>query len=205
MILASATAVAPHIFWVTSRAAGIAAMVLASASVCAGLLIGARGTPRKGLGGDARALHEALSLATLVAIAVHGAALLGDHYLHPSLVEISVPFASAYRPLWTGVGVIGGWGMAFLGLSFYARKTIGQSRWRSLHRFTAAFWALGIVHSIGAGTDAGQLWFLVLAAAAVVPALILLAGKFARAPAPDYTARPDDGHLRDPAGVARPS
>ncbi len=180
MIALTATSAAPHVFWITSRAAGIAAMVLASASVGAGLLIGARGTPRRGLGGDARALHESLSLATLAAIAVHGAALLGDHYLHPSLLDISIPFTGAYRPFWTGVGIAGGWGLALLGLSYYARASIGQSRWRSLHRFTALFWALGIVHSVGAGTDAGQLWFLALLAISVAPALVLLAGRLAR-------------------------
>ena len=58
---------------------------------------------------DAKALHEALSLATLVAIAVHGAALLGDHFLHPTLLDISVPFTGGYRPFWTGLGIAAGW------------------------------------------------------------------------------------------------
>ena len=28
----------------------------------------------------------------------------------------------AHRPLWTGLGIIGGWLAAILGLTFYARK-----------------------------------------------------------------------------------
>ena len=36
-----------------------------------------------------------------------------------------------------------------------------------LHRFIAVFWLLGVVHMLGAGTDAGQPWFLVLAAVVV--------------------------------------
>jgi sulfoxide reductase heme-binding subunit YedZ len=183
VIIAGAVSAGPHIFWITSRAAGTAALVLSSAAVAAGLLIGSRGGVLKGSGGDTKALHEALSLATLVAIAIHGLALLGDHYLHPSIFEISIPFISAYRPLWTGIGVAGGWGLAVLGLSYYARTWVGQNRWRSLHRFTALFWLLGIAHSIGAGTDAGQLWFLLVLAVPVVPALVLLLNRLSRATA----------------------
>jgi sulfoxide reductase heme-binding subunit YedZ len=173
------TAAGPHLFWVTSRAAGTAALVLSSASVGAGLLVRGRGQSRRVLGGDARVLHEALALATLSAIAVHGAALLGDRFLHPSLIDISIPFTGAYRPLWTGIGIIGGWGLAALGLSFYARRWVGQSRWRTLHRFTAVFWLLGVAHSIGAGSDARQPWLLVAIAVTTVPALTLLLGRLA--------------------------
>ncbi len=183
MIAATSTSVAPHLFWITSRAAGIAALVLASAAVGAGLLISARGTPRRGLGGDAKALHEALSMAALVAIAVHGLALLGDHYLHPTVLDISIPFTGGYRPLWTGIGIVAGWALAALGLSYYARAWVGQSRWRSLHRFTALFWVLGIAHSIGSGTDAEQPWFLFVLVLSVAPAMILLLGKLTRSSA----------------------
>jgi methionine sulfoxide reductase heme-binding subunit len=183
VIVATSTAVGPHLFWITSRAAGIAAMILASAAVGAGLLISGRGTPRKGLGGDAKALHEALSLATLVAIAVHGGALLGDHFLHPSVFDISIPFTGGYRPFWTGIGIAAGWALAALGLSYYARGWVGQSRWRSLHRFTALFWALGIAHSIGSGTDAEQPWFLLVLVLSAAPATVLLLGKLARSSA----------------------
>jgi sulfoxide reductase heme-binding subunit YedZ len=169
-----AVSAGPHIFWITSRAAGTAALVLSSLAVCAGLLIGSRGGALKGFGGDTKALHEALSLATLVAIAVHGLALLGDHYLHPTLFDLSIPFTGAYRPFWTGAGIVAGWGLALLGLSYYARRTVGQSRWRSLHRFTALFWLFGIAHSLGAGTDAGQLWFLALLLVPAAPAAVLL-------------------------------
>jgi sulfoxide reductase heme-binding subunit YedZ len=172
------TAAGPHLFWITSRAAGTAALVLSSASVGAGLLVRGRGPSRKVLGGDARVLHEALALATLSAIAVHGAALLGDRFLHPTLLDISIPFTGGYRPLWTGIGIVGGWGLAALGLSYYARRWIGQSRWRTLHRLTGLFWLLGVAHSIGAGTDARQVWLLAAMAIPTVPALVLLLGRF---------------------------
>lgn len=172
------TAASPHLFWITSRAAGDAALVLSSASVGAGLFVRGRGRSRRVPGGDSRVLHEALALATLSAIAVHGASLLGDRFLHPSVLDISIPFTGAYRPLWTGIGIVGGWGLAALGLSFYARHWIGQSRWRTLHRLTGLFWLLAIAHTIGAGSDARQAWLLALVAIPTVPALVLLLGRF---------------------------
>jgi sulfoxide reductase heme-binding subunit YedZ len=129
----------------------------------------------KGRAGDLRTLHEALSLSSLVALAVHGLALIGDHYLHPSLVDIALPFAGSYRTFWTSLGIIGGWAMVVLGLSFYGRRWIGTARWRKLHRFTAAAWLLGLIHALGEGTDAGRLWFMAMVGAVVVPALVLLA------------------------------
>ena len=167
-----ATAVGPHLFWITSRAAGIAALVLASASVCIGLLMGRR---LKGVSGpDLRVTHEALSLATLAALLIHGLALIGDGFLSLSLGDVAIPFVSSYKTLWTSTGIIAFWALALLGLSYYARRWIGVQRWRKLHRFTAVAWILGIVHSLGEGTDAGQSWFLAMTAIVVVPPLILL-------------------------------
>lgn len=167
-----ATAVGPHLFWITSRAAGIAALILSSASVCVGLLMGRR---FKGVSGaELRVTHEALSLGTLAALLVHGLALIGDGFLSMSLADVAVPFVSSYKTLWTTTGIIAFWALALFGLSYYARRWVGVKRWRKLHRFTAVAWLLGIVHSLGEGTDAGQTWFLAMTAIAVVPPLILL-------------------------------
>ena len=167
-----ATSVAPHLYWITSRAAGTAALVLSSLSVCVGVSIGGR--LLRGRGPDLRVAHEALSLATLAALLLHGLALLGDGFLHPSLFELAVPFAGHYRTLWTSVGIVAFWSLLLLGLSYYARARIGPRRWRMLHRFTALAWILGLVHALGEGTDAGQTWFLAMTATAVLPAFILL-------------------------------
>jgi methionine sulfoxide reductase heme-binding subunit len=167
-----ATAVGPHLYWIASRAAGSAALILSSVSVCVGLLMGGRVLKRRWP--DLRVTHEALSLATLGAIAVHGLTLLGDGFLNLSLADISVPFVSGYKTFWTTTGIIAFWAMLALGLSYYARGRIGVQRWRLLHRFTALAWILGIVHSLGEGTDAGKAWFLAMTAIVVLPALGLL-------------------------------
>ncbi|HWB68837.1 MAG TPA: ferric reductase-like transmembrane domain-containing protein [Solirubrobacterales bacterium] len=164
--------VAPHIFWITSRAAGTAAMLLSSASVTVGLMIGARRAAANKR--DLRSVHEALSLTALGMVAVHGLSLLGDSYLNPGPVGIAVPFVSFYRPAWTALGILAGYGLAVLGLTYYARDRIGAARWRRLHRLTAVFWLAAIAHSIGAGSDAVEPWFLLVNGALVLPAALLL-------------------------------
>jgi sulfoxide reductase heme-binding subunit YedZ len=166
---------APHLFWLTSRAAGFVALILASLAVSLGLLMSTKLLRRRGP--DLLVTHEILSLAAIAALVVHGVALLGDGYLHPSIADISVPFASSYKTVWTSVGIVGGWGLIVLGLSYYARRRIGAARWRKLHRFSALAWLAGLAHALGEGTDAGQAWFLAMIALVSVPALILLAAR----------------------------
>jgi sulfoxide reductase heme-binding subunit YedZ len=168
----------PHLFWITSRAAGIVALVLASLAVSAGLLMSTK--LLKGRTSELRSAHDTLALATIVAIAVHGVALLGDQFLHPSIADIAIPLVSSYKTFWTSLGIVGGWGLALLGLSYYARRYVGAARWRKLHRFTALAWLAGLVHALGEGTDAGQVWFLAMTALVVIPALALLATRLAR-------------------------
>lgn len=145
-----ATAVGPHLFWLTSRTAGIAALILSSVSVSVGLSMGGRFAKRHRA--ELRVTHEALSLATLAALAIHGVTLLGEGFLHPSLGDIAVPFLSGYKTFWTSAGIIAFWALLLLGVSYYARARIGVQRWRKLHRFTALAWILGVVHSLGEGT-----------------------------------------------------
>ena len=115
-----------HLFWIASRAAGIAALLLSSAAVGVGLTMGGRLV--KGHGVDLRAAHEALSLATLIAIVVHAAALLGDSYLNASALDLTVPFASGYKEPWMSIGIVAGWGLVALGVSYYFRTRIGVAR-----------------------------------------------------------------------------
>jgi methionine sulfoxide reductase heme-binding subunit len=184
-----ATTVNDHLFWITSRAAGTLALLFSSVAVGVGLSMG--GKLIKGRGPDLRATHEALSMATIVALVVHAVALLGDSFLHPSLADIAIPFASSYMRVWTTIGIVGGWMMIILGLSFYARGRIGQQRWRKLHRFTALAWILGLAHSLGEGTDAGQLWFLVATGIVALPAAALLVIRMSSRPAARGAVAPE--------------
>jgi sulfoxide reductase heme-binding subunit YedZ len=160
-------------WWLASRSAGIVAILCVSLSVILGLMM-ANGLPRRrGAKRRLLAVHESTALAGLVAIAVHGLTLLGDTYIRPSLANIAVPFTIGYEPFFTGLGIVGGWLAALLGLSFYARRRIGPRLWRRMHRLTVAVWVLAVVHTLGAGSDAGEVWMQALLLVTGVPIVFL--------------------------------
>lgn len=167
-----------HLFWLGSRATGIVAMLLVSFSVGIGLAMSSKLVRVPGMPPRMKALHEALALTSLGAIAAHGLLLLGDSYLHPSLAEITLPFAMHGQPIWTGLGVIGGWLAAILGLSFYVRRRIGTRVWRWLHRWTLLVYVLGVAHTLGSGTDSGSVWLLAILAATALPIVFLATYRF---------------------------
>ncbi|MEI6792693.1 MAG: hypothetical protein WCK97_05595 [Actinomycetes bacterium] len=160
-------------WWLASRSSGIVALLAVSISVIIGLMM-ANGLPRRpGAKRQLVAVHESTALAGLIAIAIHGVTLLGDSFMHPTIAQIAIPFTMSYRPLYTGLGVIAGWGAAFLGLSFYARRWFGARRWRTIHRATIGVWALAVIHTLGSGTDATQLWMRVILVFTGVPIIYL--------------------------------
>jgi methionine sulfoxide reductase heme-binding subunit len=158
-----------QLFWFASRAVGIVALIALAISVALGLAMSGRLTRRPGLPPKVRHFHESLTLVTLGLVGLHGGLLLFDSWLRPGLAGITLPFALGYRPLFTGMGIIGGWLAAILGLGFYVRKRIGVKTWRFMHRFTVVVYLLAIGHVLGAGTDAGSMWMIVLLTVLTAP------------------------------------
>jgi sulfoxide reductase heme-binding subunit YedZ len=158
-------------WWLASRAAGLTALLCITLAVGLGLALGGKVASKKpGLPRVLMAVHEHAALAGLIAIAVHGITLLGDAWLKASIVDIAVPFASDVKPFYVGLGVIGGYLAALLGLTFYARRRIGTKRWRQAHKATILVYVLSVIHTLGAGTDAKEPWLqaFMLATGAVI-------------------------------------
>jgi sulfoxide reductase heme-binding subunit YedZ len=162
---------AEHAWWLASRSAGVVALLSIAVSVGVGLAMAGRLSPKAG-----RALldvHQWTALVGLVAIAVHGITLLGDAFLDPGLAGIAVPFLIDHAPVWTGLGVIGGWLAAILGLSYWIRGRIGPQLWRQLHKATLLVYVLSVAHTLGAGTDASSAWMRALLLVTGAPILFL--------------------------------
>lgn len=162
-----------HVFWLASRGLGVGALVLVSLSVGMGLALSGRISRTPGIAATLKRQHEALALAGLVMIAAHGLTLLGDPYLRPGLADIALPFAMAAQPVWTGVGILGGWLAAIIGVSFYVRRWIGNQTWRRLHRWTIAVYLMSLAHTVGSGSDARSTWLLYIVFVTAAPILFL--------------------------------
>ncbi len=178
-----------YIWWLVSRASGIVALGLVTVAVLLGLTMSTKLLRRRGIGRTLVRLHEHVALVALGAIAVHGLALLGDPWLHPGVKGLTVPFTMSYRPLFTGLGILAGYLAALLGLSFYARRRIGVKLWRRLHRATVLVWVLGVIHTLGAGSDAATQWLRAFALLPAIPIVYLTVLRVLQQPAPKAPAR----------------
>jgi sulfoxide reductase heme-binding subunit YedZ len=188
-----------HLWWLAGRSAGIVAYLSLSLSVVLGVAMATGALPRR-VRPAVRTLHERVALLALGAIATHGLLILADGWLHPGLVGVLVPFTMAYRPAWTGLGILGGYLTVLLSLGYYARRTLGPRRWRAAHRFIPIAWALAAIHALGAGTDGATVWLRAIIAATAATVLALLVARWARS----GRRRPARPPREDPASRRRP-
>lgn len=139
--------------WFISRASGLVAFALLSGSVILGLLMSTKAANRWLPPKITNELHGMLSVLSLVFLAVHGGALLFDGFFAFTPLSLLVPFASPYKPLWVGLGVIAAWTTAGLAASVRFRKQIGYARWRRLHYLSFVAYVLSLVHGMSSGSD----------------------------------------------------
>ena len=98
-----------------------------------------------------------------------------DTFAPIRLVDAVVPFVSAYRPLWVGLGALALDLLLAIAVTSVMRHRIGFRGWRTVHWLSYACWPVALVHGLGAGTDASLGWMVVLSlacVAAVVAALV---------------------------------
>jgi sulfoxide reductase heme-binding subunit YedZ len=176
-------------WWLASRASGVVALILVTISVAIGLTMASKIVRKRGAGPILARVHEHTALMGLIAIAVHGITLLGDKWLNPGVKGVLVPFAMDHKPAFTGLGIIAGYLAAALGLTYYARRRIGAKLWRKAHRATVLVWALGVVHTIGAGTDASEPWLREFMVLTGVPIVVLFGVRMFHRPAKPAAAR----------------
>ena len=94
-------------FWLEARASGLAAYALVTISIVAGLVLKSRPFGTSLRPATVTDIHRFLALLSLTATGVHGVALLLDSSITITVQALFLPGLIPYRPLWTGVGVLG--------------------------------------------------------------------------------------------------
>jgi predicted ferric reductase len=164
------TEIASHLPWYLSRAAGITAYLLLSATMVLGLAIATRLGGRRLSRPVVFSLHEHLAWMGLAATGLHLGALLADSYLPFRVVDLLVPFAAPYRPAAVALGVIALYASVLITSSFAVRSRIGHRAWRTIHIASFGTYVLATAHGILAGSSTSQPWmqWLYLASGATV-------------------------------------
>jgi predicted ferric reductase len=155
----SLTGPEPQAYWYLARSSAWIAYLLLWASMMMGLSMTSKiarlwpGSPA------AYGLHQFISLLSIAFALFHGLILTGDRYINFSIIQVFIPFSNpAYRPLWVGIGQIGFYTLAVIGLSFYVRRAITPRGWRLVHYLSFVTFLFVFLHGITSGTDSGQLW-----------------------------------------------
>jgi len=144
--------------WYVVRAGGMVALFLLTASVVLGITLSGRVRLRRWPRFALEDVHAFAGTLAGVFIALHGGALLVDHYLPFSLTNLLVPGTAPYRPLATALGVVGAELLAALALTNRYRRRLPYDVWRRLHYLNFAVWTLALIHGIAAGTDSDTAW-----------------------------------------------
>ena len=177
---------APSTFWYLTRGSGIVALLLLTVSLCLGigttLRWGSARVPRFAVAG----LHRTITLLAVVFVVVHVATTVLDSFAPIGWSDAFVPFLSAYRPIWLGLGTVAFDLLLALVLTSLLRARLGYRLWRATHWFAYASWPLALVHSLGSGSDARVGWMQALAlgsALAVGATLVVRLAKSTTMPA----------------------
>ena len=144
--------------WFTTRGAGALSLLLLSAVVALGLLGAVGGKNPRWPRFLLTLLHRNLALLALVFLAIHIVTAVIDPFTSLGWGAAVVPWASHYRTLWVGIGVLSLYlGVAVISTSLL-RRWISYRAWRFVHWSTYAVWPLALIHSLGAGSDTRFLW-----------------------------------------------
>jgi predicted ferric reductase len=153
----------PKAYWYLARSSAWAAYLLLWLAMVFGLLITGKAARLWPGGPAAYDVHQFVSLLGIAFALFHGLILTGDRYIGFSIVQVFIPFSNpAYRPFWVGLGQIGFYTLAVVGLSFYVRRELTPRVWRLIHYLSFATFLFVLIHGITSGTDSAQLWAVFL-------------------------------------------
>jgi len=146
------------LLWYTTRATGLVALLLFTATVFLGLLTAGRASSRNWPRFVQQDLHRRMSVLALVFLAIHILTSVLDTFVHIGWLAVVVPFTSPYGRFFVGLGAVSLDLMAAVMISSFIRSRIKVRTWRAIHWLAYLSWPIAIAHSVGIGTDARLLW-----------------------------------------------
>jgi DMSO/TMAO reductase YedYZ heme-binding membrane subunit len=158
----------PSPLWYLTRGSGIVTLVLLTLTICLGVATSvrwrSRGLPRFVVAG----LHRNLTLLAVAFLALHVVTTVADGYTPIGVKDAFLPFVSAYRPVWLGLGAIACDLLLALVVTSLLRARVGFRTWRVLHWLAYAAWPVALVHALGTGSDSRFGWMAAIAGACLV-------------------------------------
>jgi methionine sulfoxide reductase heme-binding subunit len=161
--------------WYTTRASGTVALVLLTLSIVLGVAQVGRlrsgRWPRFVIDG----LHRHTALLAAVFLTLHIATAVLDTYAPITLTDVFIPFTSAYRPLWLGLGATALDLLLAVAITSLVRVRLGHRLWRAVHWLAYVVWPVAFAHGLGTGSDVRQSWMGIIAVICGAAVLVAVA------------------------------
>lgn len=170
--------------WYLNRATGLVLLVLLTFTLVLGLLSRRRGGGRFWPRFATARLHQNLAILCVSLLAAHVTAAVVDSYVPITAVDAVVPFVSAYRPVWLGLGTLASTFLLMAVLSASTRHSSTRRTWRALHLLVYLAWPLALVHGFGTGTDTRSQAVLLLAFGCLGAVIVAVTIRLATLPLP---------------------
>jgi hypothetical protein len=176
-MLAAAATSTPTAYWYLTRGTGTVALILLTLSVALGVAnvrrIRTEQMPRFVLD----AVHRNTSLLAMAFLAIHILTSLLDGFAPIRIVDVFIPFISAYRPLWLGFGAVAFDLMLAIVITSLLRRRFGYRAWRITHWAAYASWPVALLHGLGTGSDTKAGWMLVIVGACVIVMIVAVVSR----------------------------
>ena len=160
-------AASPSPFWFLTRGTGVISLLLLTLTVALGIA----NVRRTQIGEMPRfvldSIHRNAALLAVSFVGVHIVTTLLDGFAPITLLDAVIPFTSAYRPVWLGLGAVAFDLLLAVIITSLLRRRLGYGAWRATHWLAYASWPVALIHGLGTGTDAKTHWMLLLTAGCV--------------------------------------
>jgi hypothetical protein len=164
-------AASPSPFWFLTRGTGVISLLLLTLTVALGIA----NVRRTQIGEMPRfvldSVHRTAALLAVSFVGVHIVTTLLDGFAPITLLDAVIPFTSAYRPVWLGLGTVAFDLLLAVIITSLLRRRLGYGAWRATHWLAYASWPVALIHGLGTGTDAKTHWMLLLTAGCVAVVL----------------------------------
>jgi hypothetical protein len=174
--------------WDLARASGLVAFLLLTASVSIGIALSLGWRTTRWNRFVTNEVHRFVTLLSLLFLVLHGVAIVVDPFIKMSVTDVLIPFTTTYRPLWVGLGILGGYLVAAVYFSERVRSRIGYAWWRRFHGLAFGAFLMTLLHGIATGSDTSAPWALALYGGSALLVAVLLGLRLL--PAPPARRRP---------------
>jgi predicted ferric reductase len=117
----------------------------------------------------------------LIFTGIHVGTILLDTYVHFSVADVLIPFASSWHPLAVALGVVALYVLLAVELTSLARARISKRLWRGVHFGGFGLFVLSTMHALTAGTDRTEPAFLLAVISTCIVVGVLTGIRVARA------------------------